>query len=166
MAAAPTTAAKPMLAAFNMAPLGAALVVAAAAPVEVAVVEVPPAEVVALVVAGVVATGVETDDELEEAAGVEVLPPPAATELLLDPAGVEDPPELWLEPLPTHDEELPGWMVKAADCAVAPVLSRRVKPMEVPDAMSVVHVKEVPDCWPRFSRAAAPGWLPGRMLKK
>lgn len=31
----------------------------------------------------------------------------------------------------------------------------------VPDAMSVVHVKEVPVCCPRFSRAVAPGWLPG-----
>ena len=53
--------------------------------------------------------------------------------------------------------------MKAADWAVAPVLSRRVNPMEVPAAISVVHVNEVPVCWPRFSRAAALGWFPGRM---
>ena len=35
--------------------------------------------------------------------------------------------------------------------------------MEVPAAISVDHVNEVPLCWPRFSRAAAPGWFPGRM---
>lgn len=57
----------------------------------------------------------------------------------------------------------PALIVKAADWAVAPVLSRRVNPMEVPAAISLDHVNEVPVCWPRFSRAAALGWFPGRM---
>jgi hypothetical protein len=62
---------------------------------------------------------------------------------LLDPAAVEEPaaeePEAALVDLPMQDED-PELMVKAADDAVVPVLSRIVNPMDVPAAMSVAHV--------------------------
>jgi len=59
----------------------------------------------------------------------------------------------------------PGLTVNGADWAVAPVLSRRVKPREVPAGWLTVHVTEVPFSSPRFSSAAAVGDEPGRTLK-
>lgn len=68
------------------------------------------------------------------------------TELTL----TDEEPAALLEPLLVKQaEEDPGLIVNAADCAMAPVLSRRVRPMEVPAAMFAVHVIEVPVCWPR-----------------
>lgn len=59
-----------------------------------------------------------------------------------------------------------AWTVKAADWARVPVLSRRLRPREVPAVTLTVHVSEVPVWVPKSRRAAAVGWLPGRMLKK
>ena len=59
----------------------------------------------------------------------------------------------------------PGFTVKGADCAVKPVLSTRVRPRDVPEAMLHIQVREVPFCIPRFSRAEEVGEPPGRMLK-
>lgn len=169
MAAAPTMAATPMLATLALpAPVEAADGDGVDdADVEVAgLVEVVDSAVVvgfvvgagAAVVAGVVAAGVEAEEAGELAPAGALEAPPAG----VDPA---PEPEPWLDP-PIQLVLEPELMEKAADCAVAPVLSRRVKPMEVPAAISVVHVNDVPFCWPRSSRAAALGWLPGRMLKK
>jgi hypothetical protein len=117
-----------------------------------------------LEVAGAVAEGDEAGAVVEAAALLAEEDPAAGLVLpgALDPEAAEEVPD----PLPTQLVEDPALIVKAADWAVAPVLSRRVSPMEVPEAISVVHVNEVPVCWPRFSRAAAPGWFPGRMDKK
>lgn len=65
-----------------------------------------------------------------------------------------------------HVVEEPGFTVKGADCAVKPVLSRRVRPIDVPDAMLQTQVTEVLFCCPKFSRATPLGVAPGRMLKK
>jgi hypothetical protein len=65
-----------------------------------------------------------------------------------------------------QDVEDPALMVNGADWATSPVLSRRVRPIEVPAAMFATQVTEVLFCWPRFSRAAPLGLAPGRMLKK
>lgn len=65
-----------------------------------------------------------------------------------------------------HAVEDPGFTVKGADCAVEPVLSRRVRPIDVPDGMLQVQVTEVLFCCPKFSRATPLGVAPGRMLKK
>jgi len=150
------TPATPMFATLALA---TPLEVAAAAPVAVPLREVPVVEVAGLVddaeVAGLEAAGVV-------AAGVV-----AAPLLLTVLALTDEEPATLLEPLPvTQAEEAPGLIVNAADCAMAPVLSRRVSPMEVPAAMLAVHVREVPVCWPRSWRAGEPGELPGRMLKK
>lgn len=91
----------------------------------------------------------------EVVAGVEVVDPPAAEEVVL-PAADE----------PLRQEEPPSWTVKGAEEAVAPVLSRRLRPREVPEVMLTVHVSEVPDCWPKLIRAAAEGCPPGRMETK
>jgi hypothetical protein len=146
-----------------------------AAPVEelpLAPVVVPAADVgLADVAAGVVAVVVgfvvagtledETEELLELAAelAAELAPELVAADEL-DPDAEELPPPF--KQL-VSDPEL---IENAAEEAVAPVLSRMVRPMEVPAAMSVFHVSEVPLCWPRFSRAVAVGWFPGRMLKK
>jgi len=53
--------------------------------------------------------------------------------------------------------EEPGLTVNAAEFATVPVLSRIASPMEVPDAILVDQVYEVPVWVPRLSRAAAPG---------
>jgi len=132
------TPATPMFATLALA---APLEVAAAAPVAVPVREVPVVEVTGLVddaeVAGLEAAGVV-------AAGV------VAPLLLAALALTDEESATLLEPLlVTQAEEAPGLIVNAADCAMAPVLSRRVSPMEVPAAMLAVHVREVPVCWPR-----------------
>jgi hypothetical protein len=62
--------------------------------------------------------------------------------------------------------EDPALMVNGADWAMSPLLSRIVRPMEVPAARLVGHVTEVPVCWPRSWIAGAPGWPPGWILKK
>jgi len=84
-------------------------------------------------------------------------PPPVVVGLLVGPAAVEV--------VFKHAVEDPGLILNGADCAVAPVLSRRVRPIEVPDWRFATHVMEVLFCWPRFSRAAEPGEAPGRMLR-
>jgi hypothetical protein len=67
-----------------------------------------------------------------------------ATEVAPEAAGVdpvaEVAPELAVRQLVLG----PLSMVKAAEEAVTPVLSLRVKPMEVPAAMLTVQVREVP----------------------
>jgi len=127
-----------------------------------------PEEVVAgfvAVAAGTVAAGVVVPAWLLTAALLLLLLLPAAE--LADPDDDDDAadeePALLEAPMQVV---VPGLIVKAADCAMAPVLSRRVKPMEVPAAKLVLHVYEVPVCWPRSCRAAEPGELPGRMLRK
>lgn len=65
-----------------------------------------------------------------------------------------------------HVVEDPGFTVKGADCAVKPVLSRRVRPIDVPDWMLQSQVTEVLFCCPKFSIATPLGVAPGRMLKK
>jgi hypothetical protein len=119
--------------------LAAPAEVAAAAPVAVPVREVP--EVVEL--AGLV------DDA--EVAGVVVaagvIAPLLLLTLLAALALTEEEPATLLEPLLVKQaEEDPGLIVNAADCAMAPVLSRRVRPIKVPAAMLAVHVREVPVC--------------------
>lgn len=86
------------------------------------------------VVAGVVAAGVVAD----EMAGV--LAP--ETEL----AGVLAPEAVEMLPVLVKHALLPELIVKGADSAVVPVLSRMVRPIEVPAAILVLHVREVPVC--------------------
>lgn len=50
-----------------------------------------------------------------------------------------------------------AWTVKAADWARAPVLSRRLRPSEVPAVTLTVHVIEVPVWVPKSRRAGAEG---------
>jgi len=140
------------------------------APVVVAAPDVGLADEVAGVVAVGVAAGFVVAGTLEdETELLELeLEPELATGLLaadeLDP-DAEELPEEELPPLRQLVSD-PPLIENAAEEAVAPVLSRIVRPMEVPAAISVFQVSEVPLCWPRFSRAVAVGWLPGRMLKK
>jgi hypothetical protein len=68
-----------------------------------------------------------------------------------------------------HDWSVPCWTGKAADWTSAPVLSRRLMPINwgALGGNLTCQVKEVPlGIWPKSTRAAAVGWLPGRMLKK
>lgn len=111
--------------------------------------------VLALVAVEVPAAVVEAAEVVEPPAAeleLEVVEPPAA---LL----VEEPED------PMQDVE-PDWTVKGAELSVAPVLSRMLRPREVPEVMLTVHVREVPDCWPKSTRAAAEGCPPGRMETK
>lgn len=66
---------------------------------------------------------------------------PAELEVALELA-LEEPVVLEL-PLEPMQEEEPPWTVKGAEFWVAPVLSRRVRPREVPAVMLTVHVIEV-----------------------
>jgi len=84
--------------------------------------------------------------------GVEEVP----LEVVLEPEAVE----LW----PTQLVSEPALMVKGAEDAVAPVWSRMVRPMDVPASMLATHVTESLLVVGKVWRAAAPGWLPGRML--
>jgi len=100
---------------------------------------------VVAVVVGFVAEGVLVVEGLlvvagvDDAAGIELDAPLAL------PAGVlaadVDPAELVKQLL-----EDPALMVKGAEEAVVPILSRMVRPMEVPAAMLVGHVRDVPLC--------------------
>lgn len=65
-----------------------------------------------------------------------------------------------------HEVSLLDWMVKAADWAKAPVLSRRLRPIDVLGGRLTTHDLELPSTLPKSTRAGALGWLPGRMLKK
>jgi len=47
---------------------------------------------------------------------------------------------------PTQAVDVPAWIVKAADWAMAPVLSRRVRPTDVPAGILVFQENEVPFC--------------------
>lgn len=60
--------------------------------------------------------------------------------LVDDPAGVEALPEELKQVV------VPGLMVNGAEEAVVPVLSRMVRPTEVPAAILTTHVREVPVC--------------------
>lgn len=64
-----------------------------------------------------------------------------------------------------QSDDDPALTVMGADCATAPVLSRRVKPMDVPEAMLHTQVREVELVSGKFSRAVPLGVLPGRMLR-
>jgi hypothetical protein len=123
-------------------PAGGAVVVAAAFVVASGVVAIGEVAIVAGVVAGVVPV-----------AGA----PPEAGAPELPPAAVVAEPALLEGVLPTQLESVPLLMVKGADCATKPELSRRLRPIDVPAAMLTVHVKESPLCWPRSTRAAAVG---------
>jgi len=94
----------------------------------------------ALVVAGVEVPAADVVGEDDVGAVVE-----AAPELLLPPvaAEVEEPP---LEAELVKQLLDPALMVKGADEAVLPVLSRIVRPMEVPAAILVFQVSEVLLC--------------------
>jgi len=123
-------------------------------------------ELLELLEAGVVAVveGFEVEAPLEEAAELEL----AALEELELPAEVLDPdvdadPEEELLPQLVVD---PAITVTGAELATVPVLSRMDKVMEVPAAILVFHVREVPVCWPRFTRGAAPTSPPGWMVRK
>jgi len=100
-------------------------------------------EVGALELAGAVAEGDAADGLVEAAALLEEGAAPLEEGPELEGP---DPEEELLDPLPTQLVEDPALIVKAADWAVAPVLSRRVNPMEVPEAISDDHVNEVPVC--------------------
>lgn len=104
------------------------------------------------VVAGVVAgTGVEI--------------PEVAAELLGAAALVGDVGPAEIDVVLVQEVEDPGFTVKGAVCAIEPELSRRVRPMDCPDAMLQIQVTEVPFCCPKFSRATPFGVAPGRTLK-
>jgi len=64
-----------------------------------------------------------------------------------------------------HELSVPALTVKDADCATAPLASRRVKPRLVPDWMLTVQVREVVLSGPKLSRAALVGEAPGRILR-
>jgi hypothetical protein len=86
-------------------------------------------------------------------------------------AEVVDPPELVLPPVvdppPVRQEvSLLAWVVKVPDWARVPVLSRKSKPRVVPAVMLTTHLCERSVVEGKLIRAAAEGWLPGRMLKK
>jgi len=88
-----------------------------------------------------------------------LLPVPVLLAVLLEPledAGL----------FPTQLESGPSLILKGADEAVVPVLSRTVRPICVPAAIFTSHVRDVPSWLPKFWRAGAPGWLPGRTLTK
>lgn len=87
------------------------------------------------VVAGVVVAGVVADEV------VDVLAPETELAGVLAPEVDEMLPVLVKQAL-----LLPALTVKGADSAVVPVLSRMVRPIEVPAAILVLHVREVPDC--------------------
>jgi len=110
--------------------------------------------VVEALVAELVAAGV--------ARGVVVVPLPAvvAGEVVWPVGPAESDVEL------VHEVDDPGFTVKGAVWAVKPVLSTRVRPMDVPDAMLHIQVTEVLFCCPKFSREAEVGLPPGRMLRK
>ena len=55
----------------------------------------------------------------------------------------------------------PAWIVKGADCEVAPVVSRSKSPMLVPEEMVTTQVNEVPVRFSQDKRAAPDGSLPG-----
>jgi len=145
MTAAPAAAAAPMLARFMPAPDDfeppAAVVVAAAAVEEEETEDTLETDEAAALL--VEETDTEEDTALVEPTEAELMMLLGATLALEAPApvlaSVED-----ADALPEADAvkqpEVPGWMENAADDAVAPVLSRIVRPMEVPDAMLVDHV--------------------------
>jgi len=76
--------------------------------------------------------------------------------------GTVVPPAVVVE---LRQDALPGCTVNGADWAVAPVLSFRVRPIEVPAAILTVHVRDVLVVAGKVWRAVAVGWFPGRILK-
>ncbi|MBH0014579.1 hypothetical protein I6F66_21260 [Pseudoalteromonas sp. NZS100_1] len=107
--------------------------------------EVP--EVVGLVDVPVVVVGAEVgvDVGVEVGVGVDVGVDVGVPDVGLEvPEEVseevsEAPPEL-VGSFPTQLESEPELIVNGAELAVVPVLSRRVRPMDVPAAMFTVHV--------------------------
>jgi hypothetical protein len=121
---------------------------------------VDPVSLVLVAVAGLVVVVGVVGGAVVGVTGVALLvvaPPPVVVPVL---GGVEE-----LEAVRQAVLEL-SWTVKAADWARAPVLSRRLRPREVPAVILTVHVIEEPVWVPKSIRAAAVGWLPGRMLRK
>jgi len=100
---------------------------------------VPVTDTLVLVATTVLEPEDEPEDEVEE---------------VPDEALVEEAPDEALDDRQLSD---PGCTVKAALWAVRPLLSRAVKPREVPEVKLTVQVSEVPDCWPKLRRAAAEG---------
>jgi hypothetical protein len=85
----------------------------------------------------------------------------AALEAALPVVAIVADPEAEPEAEAVRQPDDPELMVNAAELATVPVESRRARPMEVPEAILVDQVYEVPVWEPRLSRAAAPGWFPG-----
>jgi hypothetical protein len=129
---------------------------------EVGVVVVGRGEVVVVVV-GVVAVVVV----VEEVVVVVVVPEVVVVVVVgLPPGGGVDPDVVVSV---KHDWSVPCWTGKGADWTSAPVLSRTLMPINwgALGGNLTCQVKEVPlGIWPKSTRAAAVGWLPGRMLKK
>jgi len=96
------------------------------------------AVVVGFVVVGVTAAEVVAAIVADVVARVELEAPLALPAEVL--AAEVDPAEL------VKQLEDPELMVNGAEEAVAPVLSRMVRPTEVPASMLVAHVREVPVC--------------------
>jgi len=143
-----------------------------------------------LVVAGFVVVGLPAEGEEEEGeeeevrvpalfvvravvtaglVGVEVtlaLVAPAVVGLaVVGPVEPEpEPEEVGFFPIQLVSDPL--LMVNGADCAVVPVESRMVRPMDTPPAILAIHVRELLVVEGKVTRAAAPGWLPGRILTK
>jgi hypothetical protein len=82
------------------------------------------------------------------AAGVDAAVGPATTEVVFK-----------------HVSDDPGLMEKGAVCATSPLVSRRVNPMLVPDAIFTVQVRDVELVAGKLSMAAPLGEAPGRTLK-
>jgi len=87
------------------------------------------------------------------------------TEVVVDAPLEEDPVEevdatLELEDgVAVRQEELPAFMLKAADWALVPVLSRTAREMDC-GAREVFQVNWVPVCVPRLMREGPSGLLP------
>lgn len=95
--------------------------------------------------------------------GVEI---PEVAEVLLGAAAlVRDVGPGETDVVLVQEVEDPALTLKGAVCAIKPELSRRVRPMDVPDAMLQTQVSEVLFCSPKFSRALPLGAAPGRTLK-
>lgn len=118
-----------------------------------------------LLLAGLFGAGLFGAGEPAGELGTEVTAPLLADTLVEPVVGGAEPPETDAGVLRQSVFE-PAFGVKAAELAVLPALSERVRPTEVPAGTFTFHVRKVPFCWPKSSMAAAPGWLPGRSLRK
>lgn len=92
--------------------------------------------------------------------------PVVEASVVLEPVEDPAPEEPVLEAEPERQLSLPGFTVKTALWAMVPVLSRSWRETEVPPAMEVFQVREVPVCEPKLTRAVPDGSLPGWRLRK